>query len=390
MLKRLYIDNFRCLVNFDVELRRLGLFLGENGSGKSSLFDALDKIRRYIVEQRDVGEVFLARDFPFWMREHPEPRQSFELTVEGNGGIYRYRLVIDLDLEGNRCRVWEERLTFNEENLFVFEIKVEEVDGRKQARGLAQLFRDDAVQREGPVFPTDWSRSGIGWLMPHRENRRLQWFKNWLREGLCLVRFNPSLLGQECVELAEMLQADLSNYAAWYNRIVLQEPEIQDEIVATLKNIMEGYFSSLSFSKSGSLYRLQARVFGVGKKVSNLEFNQLSDGQKALIVLYSILVAYSNRKCTVLFDEPENYLALPEVQHWFQMVLEYYDQEEESSSQYLMLSHHPRIMDGFAMDDITWLYCQNGMTRKRNMLDGDREKELPLSILVEQGWITEG
>ena len=41
MLKRIYINNFRCLVNFELKLDGLSLFLGANGSGKSTVFAAL-------------------------------------------------------------------------------------------------------------------------------------------------------------------------------------------------------------------------------------------------------------------------------------------------------------------------------------------------------------
>jgi len=37
MIKRLYVDNYKCLVNFDLKLDELSLLLGLNGSGKSSV-----------------------------------------------------------------------------------------------------------------------------------------------------------------------------------------------------------------------------------------------------------------------------------------------------------------------------------------------------------------
>ena len=48
MLKRIYIDNFRCLVDFDLSLDEINLFLGPNGSGKSTVFDVLRKIQAFI------------------------------------------------------------------------------------------------------------------------------------------------------------------------------------------------------------------------------------------------------------------------------------------------------------------------------------------------------
>ena len=49
MLKRIYIDNFRCLVNFELNVDAINLFLGGNGSGKSTVFEALRKIQNFIL-----------------------------------------------------------------------------------------------------------------------------------------------------------------------------------------------------------------------------------------------------------------------------------------------------------------------------------------------------
>ena len=48
MLKRLYIDNFRCFVNFEYKPERKQLLLGANGSGKSSLLDAIRLLKEFI------------------------------------------------------------------------------------------------------------------------------------------------------------------------------------------------------------------------------------------------------------------------------------------------------------------------------------------------------
>jgi len=37
MIKKLYIDNFRCLGNFELDLNSNQLWLGDNGTGKSSV-----------------------------------------------------------------------------------------------------------------------------------------------------------------------------------------------------------------------------------------------------------------------------------------------------------------------------------------------------------------
>jgi len=48
MLTRLYIDNFKAFVNFELASKPLNLLLGANGSGKSSTFEILRLLQKFI------------------------------------------------------------------------------------------------------------------------------------------------------------------------------------------------------------------------------------------------------------------------------------------------------------------------------------------------------
>ncbi|KJV06625.1 AAA family ATPase [Methylocucumis oryzae] len=53
MLKRLYIHNYKCLVNFEIHFDQdVSLFLGGNGSGKSTVFEVLKKIIDMVLEEK--------------------------------------------------------------------------------------------------------------------------------------------------------------------------------------------------------------------------------------------------------------------------------------------------------------------------------------------------
>ena len=66
MLKRIYIDNFRCLVNFELNADSINLFLGSNGTGKSSVFEVLQKIQLFISGDSNVETIFKAKDCTRW------------------------------------------------------------------------------------------------------------------------------------------------------------------------------------------------------------------------------------------------------------------------------------------------------------------------------------
>ncbi|MYI02936.1 MAG: AAA family ATPase, partial [Gammaproteobacteria bacterium] len=48
MIKRLYVDNYKCFVNFDLHLQSLTLLLGRNGAGKTSVLDIMFALRELL------------------------------------------------------------------------------------------------------------------------------------------------------------------------------------------------------------------------------------------------------------------------------------------------------------------------------------------------------
>jgi len=72
VITRIFVDNFRTLVNFEWKPGKLALLLGENGSGKSSVVDALWGIRAFFAHQGELRRWFpavsRAQDFDGAMR----------------------------------------------------------------------------------------------------------------------------------------------------------------------------------------------------------------------------------------------------------------------------------------------------------------------------------
>ncbi len=102
MLTKMYVHNYRCLVNFEIEFDSLMLLLGANGSGKTSLFDILYCIRKLVVDNAKVYEVFTADDLTVWLDSQ---QQIFELHVEGNGGSY----VLQVSCRASK-RTWKAKI----------------------------------------------------------------------------------------------------------------------------------------------------------------------------------------------------------------------------------------------------------------------------------------
>ena len=96
MINHIYIDNFRSFVNFEWKPSAFTLLLGDNGAGKTSIFDVLETLRDFITSGTETIAAFPAQTLTAW---DTRLEQTFELGLQGNGGQYAYQLVIQHDQE---------------------------------------------------------------------------------------------------------------------------------------------------------------------------------------------------------------------------------------------------------------------------------------------------
>ena len=66
MFNRLWVDNYKCLVNFELRLGETALLLGANGSGKTSVLDVVRALRQLLSGTVRVADpdVFPTRTYP--------------------------------------------------------------------------------------------------------------------------------------------------------------------------------------------------------------------------------------------------------------------------------------------------------------------------------------
>ena len=117
MLERVYIDNYKCFVNFEFHLQAVQLILGGNGSGKTTFFDVLESIRDFLTDGKTVGESFPASTLTAWDKRRT---QTFELGLKGDVGIFRYRLLVEHEPKSAKSRVASETLHLDPEDALPF------------------------------------------------------------------------------------------------------------------------------------------------------------------------------------------------------------------------------------------------------------------------------
>src|ERR1017187_3541122 len=200
MLKRVFIDNYRTFVNFELTLGQQQLILGLNGSGKSTLLEVLRAIKKLITGYEQPELLFPPSTRTRWQTL---PQQTFELDVD-LGEIYKFRLELDSWGSPERTRIRRELVNCGGRAVFEF------------VQGEVHLFNDRFEHKV--TYPFDWFRSALATVQERRENSKLMRFKDWIGKLHCL-QLNPHAMLRQIAREDPEPAFDMANFASWYRHI---------------------------------------------------------------------------------------------------------------------------------------------------------------------------
>ncbi len=361
MLTRLYVDNYRCLVNCEARFSRLQLLLGPNGSGKSSLFEALRQVRG-LLDGAPLAATFPTTCLTQWQTS---PLQRVEVGLELDGRAFAYALAIEHDKPRRRARITSETLTCDGAPLFSFE------------GGEVQLYRDD--HSAGPQYPFDWSRSALATISERQDNALLTAFRRDIARTV-IVAPAPIVMSEMSSGPVERLDRHMENVVAWYQG-ASQDQVLPMRVAEALRPALPG-FSHFRFAQTGDQWRLEVEFRGRSGGLT-VPFGQLSDGERMLCALY-MLAAGCADGTTICIDEPANYVGLPEISPWIDLVN---DRCDDGELQAVVISHHPLWIDREAASAGLWFDRQPGEPARLARLTDEPGAGMPVSELVERGWI---
>jgi energy-coupling factor transporter ATP-binding protein EcfA2 len=378
MITRLYANNFRCLVAFETQFDSFNVLCGPNGAGKSSVFDVLK-----FIQDLTGGDCFLGGD-----RERDVARlevtnwldskiQEFELGVTAEGHAFTYLLHIEQVSSDLKPRIVRERATCDDKE--IFNRNLEGVTFPKTAGGATG-------------FPLDWRQAALGAIQPTPSRREVQILQHAIA-NLLILRPSPRGMEKESKAEARSPGLSLSNLTSWYRSLSLEQ-EWTDALRESLQEVWPDFRSFRQENVGLNTKMLQLRFeadtkehedeesessdessdsaggeSGSGGRVRSssssssdnlmtalLSFGQLSDGEKALIGLYMIRTALATGAVkTVLIDEPDNYVGLPELQPWVLSLRELLDEEHQA----LIISHHPEVLGNAGQEFGRYLWRDN-------------------------------
>ena len=360
MITRISIDNIGCLEEFTLEPDRVNLLIGANGSGKTTVLAVLARVAALVVDGVDLAWLF--RDFSR-TRWRSDTSQRIEITLDGNGGEYRYRLEVENRGDGN-AKILLEKVTFDQAVLF------EHFDET------VHLFNDEGTDR---AFPFGRSRSFLPELQGRAPTQKLDWLLRFFSR-FWLLRLDPRTMVTDTKTGSSRLEADGSNFASWYRHLCEQGDLASTAVSERLNPILPGFYS-MELIRGNAVGTKQYLI--IDRSGKQYEFGELSDGEKALIVLYTLLEVVQDSPPVLLMDEPENFVGLTEIKPWLQDLSD----EVRDEGQLFVVSHHPEVVNYLAADrPLLFSRIDGGPTTVRTDVF-DRDTGLRASDQLLRGYV---
>jgi predicted ATPase len=392
MLTRFYADNFKCLANVTLDFTPMTVLVGPNGAGKSSVLEALRKVTDLLTQRNNTETLFPTDSLTRWDTRF---EQLFELDVRlpaednGNGlipaGLYRYTLRLRHDRLREKNRVAEEKLNFEGKVLYRGWLDTSDSGETGTPTFRADLYRDNGSACAQVLG--DWHYSGIARIGPRPENRLLQRFRRYV-EHLVILSINPTSVTAEARKEQSMVSFDGSDFAAWFlylhhnHALACREAE---------RKLQEGVLPGLALFQTESEGAIQVAKAIYQHKGSDVKvrLDELSAGQRAMVILEHALAVTRAWRSSVLIDEPANFLGLAEIEP---LLLRLQNGADEHETQAIMTSHHPVAYDLLAEQNGRWLERSplgpTQVSKVADVIDGSTDSAISLSELVARGWVS--
>ncbi len=334
MIERLYVNNFRCLENFSLDLggRASTLVIGKNGSGKSTLRQAFGVFQNICRGSSRVRDSIAGSDFT-QQRKHIPMRFEVELTLVNKR--FKYAISFEMPENFHEARVAEESLTVDENVIF----------SRQQA--LVNLAG-------GSSFRLDWHVAALPVINERPGENSIQQIKALFTSMILIAPIPANMSGYSEEESVE-LQHDAGNFSSWLNALLSRHPAAYSVLYTYLKSVIPDLASFENRPRGEKGKQLLVKFeHEESNRFLSIDFKQLSDGEKCFFL--SALIVASNKVSGPIFcmwDEPDNHLSLPEVGHFITQLRKMTNQ----NGQLIATSHHPETIRRFS-DESTLVFTR--------------------------------
>ncbi|HFU75355.1 MAG TPA: hypothetical protein ENK66_03830 [Arcobacter sp.] len=330
MLKKLYVHNFKCLQKFEFDLNDLqsAFLLGKNGSGKTTIFEAIEIFQKIGQGVTSLDDLFDETSFHFNNINLPI---ELKLDVHINRKKYIYKLVIDFPKNFVIPRVKNEELRCDDKLILARE------GGKTRIK-------------EASNFSLDWHHIGLPLISVNSKKDSLEIFRKWLKNIIIISPF-PRHFHDLSKKESSILSREGENLIDWLRYLLSSNPSLY----SVMYNFLKKRMPDLEVFKFENLGRDDRRLifeFRNNNKSNILDFAQLSDGEKIICLGAAILAGQrNNENLLCLWDEPDNFISLTEVKH-FTMEFRRTFEKALTSPQLIICSHNERVINSFSNHNI--------------------------------------
>ncbi|MDO4223898.1 MAG: AAA family ATPase, partial [Acinetobacter sp.] len=134
-----------------------------------------------------------------------------------------------------------------------------------------------------------------------------------------------------------------TNINAWIATLFSKKPKSYQYLDEYLKPLFVG-LQEISIEQQELRF-----IFQLDREQKTLKFSQLSYGERIFVLWAAILASVKLDLISLcVWDEPENYISLIEIQHYFMELHQAFHQK----AQFIATTHNPETMRMFSSDDI--------------------------------------
>jgi predicted ATPase len=328
VLRLLRADNFKCLDGFELALEGHALLMGLNGSGKSTVVELLARLRRFWVAGDKATDCFPGSTRTRWGSQRP---QAFDLRLETAGQPLRLRVELGPADKGQPVRIVEE------------DIEGHDISVRRRGEAFIESGPGPIVQQQFLV-PDELSALPLifGQVMLQLPGAA---FAMDDAASFLPFRIEPATMETMVQAASAVLRFDGRNFSSWLFSQYRYFRDTYQGIERRAAEVLKG-FVGFEFVPEGDQFRLtthwRSTVHaggGLNGATRSYDLGELSDGQRLILVLSALVEIAGHRDRTLILDEPDNYVALQEIQPLLLSLMDI------PTVQLIVVSHHPEIID---------------------------------------------
>ena len=323
MITKLYIDNFKTLIDFHMSCNVLTCLIGLNNSGKTTIIQAFDFLS-YVAS----GKVLHFLELRDWNIDSIKSHQikdnqsiNFNLQFNMNGNTYSWTGALHL------------------KSLYCITEKIAQIKKDGETKLLLDVNLDSYKFFNGSVKSIDFAYEGsiLAFLKEKLLSTELIQIKHFLSSIKCMDLLNPYLIRKPAKQTEYAILGGGEKLAAFLCQLSRKQKE---KVSEQLRHIFKKFHKYEILTNNSGWQEL---FINEKNKIhdNHIEAKHISDGFLRLLAIFSQL---QTKYSVLLFDEIEN-----GINHEF---MEYVIDELLSSKKQIILTTHSPMILNYLEDDI--------------------------------------